>query len=144
MDDATMTRYIPILLKHSHDRQDIDGVSLGNDLDSLLPTEIAMMDSPTFYAKFAKRQLQQFSSKAAQNKREKSTVHYKKPRLLQGPMIICIDTSGSMSGRPLEIAKSLLQQLAAIAKKKREAVFSSRSLSEQRPWTWQDPAIIIR
>lgn len=54
MDDATMTRYIPVLLKHSHDRQDIDGVSLGNDLDSLLPTEIAMMDSPTFYAKFAK------------------------------------------------------------------------------------------
>lgn len=123
MDDATMTRYIPILLKHSHDRQDIDGVSLGNDLDSLLPTEIAMMDSPTFYAKFAKRQLQQFSSKAAQNKREKSTVHYKKPRLLQGPMIICIDTSGSMSGRPLEIAKSLLQQLAAIAKKEKRSCF---------------------
>lgn len=37
-------------------------------------------------------------------------------------MIICIDTSGSMSGRPLEIAKSLMQQLAAIAKGRREAV----------------------
>lgn len=123
MDDATMTKYIPILLKHSHDKQDIDGISLGNDLDSLLPTEIAMMDSPTFYAKFAKRQLQQFSSKAAQTKQEKSTVRYKKPRLLQGPMIICIDTSGSMSGRPVEIAKSLLQQLAAIAKKEKRSCF---------------------
>lgn len=53
-DDSTMTKYIPILLKHSHDKQDIDGVSLGNNLDSLLPMEIAMLDSPTFYAKFAK------------------------------------------------------------------------------------------
>lgn len=123
MDDATMNKYIPILLKHSHDKQDIDGVALGNNLDSLLPTEIAMMDSPTFYAKFAKRQLQQFSSKAAQTKQEKSTVRYKKPRLQQGPMIICIDTSGSMSGRPVEIAKSLLQQLADIAKKEKRSCF---------------------
>lgn len=122
-DDSTMTKYIPILLKHSHDKQDIDGVSLGNNLDSLLPMEIAMLDSPTFYAKFAKRQLQQFSSKAAQTKQEKSTVHYKKPRLQQGPMIICIDTSGSMSGRPLEIAKSLMQQLAAIAKREKRSCF---------------------
>lgn len=38
-------------------------------------------------------------------------------------MIICIDTSGSMSGRPLEIAKSLLQQLAAIAKKEKRSCF---------------------
>lgn len=123
MDDTTMNKYIPILLKHSHDKQDIDGVSLGNDLDCLLPTEIAMMDSPTFYAKFAKRQLQQFSSKAAQTKQEKSKIRYKKPRLQQGPMIICIDTSGSMSGRPVEIAKSLLQQLAAIAKKEKRSCF---------------------
>ena len=39
-DPATDARAVPILLKHSHDRQDIDGVSLGYDLDSLLPTEI--------------------------------------------------------------------------------------------------------
>ena len=38
-------------------------------------------------------------------------------------MIICIDTSGSMSGRPLEIAKSLMQQLAAIAKREKRSCF---------------------
>lgn len=38
-------------------------------------------------------------------------------------MIICIDTSSSMDGRPLEIAKSLLQQLAAIAKKEKRNCF---------------------
>lgn len=121
--NATMTKYIPILLKHSHDKQDIDGVTLGNHLNSVLPSEIAMMDSSSFYIKLARKQLQQFSSKAAQTKEDKSDSSQKKPRLEQGPMIICLDTSGSMYGKPLKIAQSLVRKLATIAKKEKRSCF---------------------
>lgn len=121
--DTSITKYIPILLKHSHDKQDIEGVTLGNSLNSLLPLEIAMLDSSTFYIKYARKQLQQFSSRVAQTKKEKSKTKEMSPRLDQGPMILCIDTSGSMTGKPLEIAQSLTRQLAAIAQKERRSCF---------------------
>ena len=121
--NATMTKYIPILLKHSHDKQDIDGVTLGDHLNCVLPSEIAMMDSSSFYIKLARKQLQQFSSKAAQTKEDKSDSSQKKPRLEQGPMIICLDTSGSMYGKPLKIAQSLVRKLATIAKKEKRSCF---------------------
>lgn len=121
--DNSITKYIPILLKHSHDKQDIEGVTFGDNLNSLLPSEIAMLGSSSFYIKYARKQLQQFSSRAAQTKKEKSETKEKSPRLDQGPMILCIDTSGSMTGKPLEIAKSLTRQLAAIAQKERRSCF---------------------
>lgn len=121
--DTSITKYIPILLKHSHDKQDIEGVTLGNNLSSLLPSEIAMLDSSSFYIKYARKQLQQFSSRAAQTKKEKSETKEMSPRLDQGPMILCIDTSVSMTGKPLEIAQSLTRQLAAIAQKERRSCF---------------------
>lgn len=121
--DSTITKFIPILLKHCHDKQDIEGVTLGNNLNSLLPSEIAMLDSSSFYLKYARKQLQQFSSRAAQTKKEKSKTNEKSPRLDQGPMILCIDTSGSMSGKPLEIAQALTRQLAAIAQKEKRSCF---------------------
>ena len=121
--DNSITKYIPILLKHSHDKQDIEGVTFGDNLNSLLPSEIAMLGSSSFYIKYARKQLQQFSSRAAQTKKEKSDRKEKSPRLDQGPMILCIDTSGSMTGKPLEIAKSLTRQLAAIAQKERRSCF---------------------
>ena len=43
--DTSITKYIPILLKHCRDKQDIEGVTLGNNLNNLLPSEIAMLDS---------------------------------------------------------------------------------------------------
>ena len=121
--DTTITQYIPILLKHSHNKQDIEGVTLGNNLNSLLPSEIAMLDSSSFYIKYARKQLQQFSSKAPQTKKEKSETKEKSPRLDQGPIILCIDTSDSMTGKPLEIAQSLTRQLAAIAQKEKRSCF---------------------
>ena len=121
--DTSITKYIPILLKHSRDKQDIEGVILGNNLNSLLPSEIAMLDSSSFYIKYARKQLQQFSSRTAQTKKEKSETKEKSLRLDQGPMILCIDTSGSMTGKPLEIAQSLTRQLAAIAQKERRSCF---------------------
>ena len=47
----------------------------------------------------------------------------KKPRLGNGPIIVAVDTSGSMSGRAIEIAYSLLLQLLNLAKKQKRKCF---------------------
>ena len=66
-----------------------------------------------------------------------------KPRLQEGPMIICIDTSGSMEGRPEKIAKSLTMQILQAAKQKgRKCIlitFSVRAniLEMTEPKHWQ-------
>ena len=46
-----------------------------------------------------------------------------KPRLENGPIIVAVDTSGSMSGKPLKIAYSVLTQLLRLARKQKRKVF---------------------
>jgi uncharacterized protein with von Willebrand factor type A (vWA) domain len=92
----------------------------------------------------ASKQLQLFSSRPPSVKEEK-TEHEKrqKPRLQEGPMIVCIDTSGSMVGRPEKIAKSLTMQILQTAKRKgRKCIlitFSVRAnvLEMTEPKHWQ-------
>lgn len=122
-EEQSITRYIPILLQHSKSNEEINGVRLGNDLGALLPTEVAWLsDSRTeslFYQKFATSQLQLFSSKPPFFQRRKTDKNSQKnPRLQEGPMIICIDTSGSMSGKAESIAKALTMQILQTAKRK--------------------------
>ena len=47
----------------------------------------------------------------------------KEPRLEKGPIIVSIDTSGSMCGRPIELATCLLRQLLQMAKKQKRKCF---------------------
>lgn len=127
-EDLTITRYIPILLAHSKSKEEIEGVRMGNDLNALLPTEVVWLTDPhteqLFYQKLATSQLQLFASKPPliqEKKTDKDT--RKKPRLQEGPMIICVDTSGSMSGAPENIAKALTMQILQTAKRKQRKCF---------------------
>ena len=127
-EDCTLTRYIPLLLSHSKSKEETAGVRLGDDLNALLPTEVAWLSDPRtellFFQKLASKQLQLFASKPPsiqQKKTERKT--QKKPRLKEGPMIVCIDTSGSMDGRPERIAKSLTMQILQTAKRKNRKCF---------------------
>lgn len=127
-EEQTITRYIPILLQHSKSNEEINGVRLGNELGALLPTEVAWLsDSRTeslFYQKFATSQLQLFSSKPPVLQHRKTDKdNQKNPRLQEGPMIICIDTSGSMSGKAESIAKALTMQILQTAKRKNRKCF---------------------
>ena len=122
--DITLSSPVPILLKHARTRQEIDGVTTGNNLSALLPLEYALMDEPVFYKKYVSKELQQFASKPPTDSRvktEKATE--RKPRLDKGPIILAIDTSGSMYGEPLEIAHSLLMQIVTIARRQRRSCF---------------------
>lgn len=122
--DMTITVDIPILLRHSKSRQEIDGVTNGNDLGSLLPVEYAIMDQPSFYVRYQRRELQQFSSRPPTESRKKTdTVRTPQPRLEKGPIILAIDTSGSMTGQPMEISKALLDRTAIIARRQKRSCF---------------------
>ena len=41
--DDTVEKYRPLLLQHSPIRENIDGVTLGNNLSAMLPTEVALL-----------------------------------------------------------------------------------------------------
>ena len=102
-------------MEHSS-KCDILGISTGNDLNALLPIELAhSADSELedlFVYKYLTRKLQTFryKSEIMQPARRIET----KPARPKGPMIVCLDTSGSMAGKPEKIAHSLLLSLIHI------------------------------
>lgn len=104
---------------------DIYGVTTGHDLGSLLPSELALfMDDKTenvFIQKYLSDQLQVFRYKSEIMNPERSL--NKKPAARRGPMIICLDTSGSMDGKPQKISQSLVIKAVDVAMKEKRQCF---------------------
>lgn len=96
---------------------DIEGVTVGNDLSSMLPSEMAQMVDEDlnglFVYKFATRNLQNFRYKSQiMNPLHKLQMHKARQK---GPMVVCLDTSGSMAGVPERISHSLIVKLLQLA-----------------------------
>lgn len=104
---------------------DIDGITTGSDLNSLLPIEMAQcVDDDTenaFLYRYVRRQLQVFryKSNVASPSRRLSPEHASR----KGPMIVCIDTSASMHGVPQRIIKCLLGIVEDVAERQRRDCF---------------------
>ena len=117
-DNKEIDHYIesssPILLKHSSELSEMDGVNFGNNLSNLLPIEYALIDETLFYVRFVKRELQQFAYRNLQSSKIKTEKKKNpQPRLERGPVIVAIDTSGSMVGASTKISKALLVNMAS-------------------------------
>lgn len=147
MDD-TIKRYLPLLPSPPKPAVEIDEVSNGNDLRHVLPVEMAIMADPQtedfFYLKYATKKLQLFANKPKEQSQMKTEqTKEKKPRLEKGPIIVSLDTSGSMSGKRIQLAKTLLLQLLRMAKKqKRKCYLISFSVRAQTldlslPGSWR-------
>lgn len=106
-------------------RSDIYGVTTGRDLGSLLPSELALfMDDKTenvFIQKYLSDQLQVFRYKSEIMNPERSLE--RKPAARRGPMVICLDTSASMEGKPQKISQSLVIKAVDIAMKEKRQCF---------------------
>lgn len=145
--DDIVYKYMPILLSHSTMATEIEQISIGNNLSHVIPSEIATLSEPStemmFFKKFAERQLQIFANKPPMKAQDKQVQdHQTKPRLEMGPIIVSIDTSGSMIGKPEKLARSLLMQLLRLAKKQHRKCFvitfsvRAKALELTKPANW--------
>lgn len=86
-------------------KEEICGVTLGRDLENVLPQELALLNdkdfSILFDLKFAENRLFCFEKSGYESEGEAQKAQEK------GAMILCVDTSGSMSGTPETIAKAI-------------------------------------
>jgi uncharacterized protein with von Willebrand factor type A (vWA) domain len=101
--------------KIEHARDELHSITTGNDIQHMLPSELAAIRHPVrkldFYRKYTERTALQYDLKSKEKKN-------------RGPMIIAIDTSGSMNGEPLEwaIATALALVDTATRQKRRAKV----------------------
>ena len=140
-------KYMPILLSNTTTTTEIEQISIGNNLSHVIPTEIATLSEVTtdmmFFKKFAERQLQIFDNKPPMTVQDKQAQENQtKPRLEKGPIIVSVDTSGSMMGKPEKLARCLLMQLLRLAKKQKRKCFvitfsvRAKALELTKPANW--------
>lgn len=146
--DTLIKQYIPETLSSSLAHSDIHGVEEGNDLQALMPTEVALLaeiaTEDLFFMKYAMRQLQLFSGRSDSVwKKQESRAKRREPRQIKGPMIVAIDTSGSMQGKAESIAKALLMEITQMAKKQCRKCFllsfsvRAQVLNTAHPGNWK-------
>lgn len=138
--DEVIYKYIPTSISKNNSIEEVDRVTLGNNLERVLPVEFSMPED-LFYKRYVTRELQELSSQG-KDKPKKIESTKKNPRLNKGPIVVSVDTSGSMSGHPLKIAFSLLRQLVQTAKKQKRACFlitysvRAKSIDLAKPRNW--------
>lgn len=101
---------------------EINGLRYSNDISAVLPSELALINSQAakklFQLKFAQKQLLSYDYQRLEEQRkentEKEEITVEKTES-KGPIIICVDTSGSMHGTPENIAKTITFALSKIA-----------------------------
>jgi uncharacterized protein with von Willebrand factor type A (vWA) domain len=99
-------------------KSDIAGVTVGSDISAVLPSELALLSErqtqDVFYHKYTSRRLQLFASASQSDNPKKHQ---------DGPVIVCVDTSSSMNGEPVMVAKTLAIAIAIIAwRQKRDVI----------------------
>lgn len=144
--DSVVRKYLPSTVSKHPTVEEIDRVEQGDNIPRALPSELALMaDVDTeslFYKRYAVKELQQLSS-PSKDKPVKTDRDRNQPRLTKGPIIVAIDTSGSMTDTPIKIATSLLLQLLRMAKKERRKCFlisfsvRAKNIDLSRPGNWR-------
>ena len=104
---------------------DIIGITVGHDLNSLLPSELAQFtDEETeslFIQRYITNSLQVFRYKSEIAKPARTLNPHRAKR--NGPMIVCIDTSKSMIGPPMRISQSMLMRIIDLSRKEQRSCY---------------------
>lgn len=105
-------------------RGEVTGLRLSNDIATVIPSELAMYKNLAtkkyFMFKFVQKKLLSYSYERdtpyTYKKKTQEEVEIEiKENETKGPIIICVDTSGSMHGAPERIAKTISFALSKIA-----------------------------
>ena len=104
-------------------QNEVFGIHKSNDITRLLPSELVLFENEElenlFYAKMYENSLLTYEI-AGEDKKEKDKeeIEYKK-----GPVIACIDTSGSMRGNPIKKARALLLAISKILQTEKRKMY---------------------
>jgi uncharacterized protein with von Willebrand factor type A (vWA) domain len=110
-------------------KSEIVGVRSGDDLNNLLPTEVALFGDTTewqFLKRFADDQLnvnRYQDRKLISSNKVFSESFQRIKKKEKGPFIVCVDTSGSMEGEPERIAKVLCFGILKMAAEEERQAF---------------------
>lgn len=105
-----------------HSNEEIIGIELGRDLENVIPQELSLLSDPDvallFDLKYVENRLMCFSKQGYKSEMydkniEKTVTVADDDKM--GPIVVCVDTSGSMSGAPENIAKALTLSLSSQA-----------------------------
>ena len=121
-------------IEHSG-KSELIGITESDDLNNLLPTELALFSDleteSIFYKRFAEKKLQTFQYINKENDFEQKSITDKRQKEIEkdkGPLVIAVDTSGSMHGEPEFLAKVIAFAITKIAiSEKRKAFLISFS-----------------
>jgi hypothetical protein len=117
-----------IKVPDKNSNEEISGIKLGKSIEYLLPNELALLNDSEleelFDLKYVEEKLMLFDYDSyiniEQEKKVEEFIENEKDEE-KGPIIICVDTSGSMSGAPERIAKAIA------------FCISSKAIYENRP-----------
>lgn len=130
IERTKINKKIMVLQPDNNSREEIIGIRLGRDLEHALPSELALLantDTETLFdLKFLEARLMCFEMQGTQtvdmNIESEEDISIEEAEKL-GPMILCIDTSGSMSGAPETIAKAVSLFMASRAREQKRACY---------------------
>ena len=123
IERVKISHCVDIPLPDINSREEIVGIRLGRDLEHVLPSEKALLaDAETallFDLKFVESRLMCFDMAGIQTQQrhiEQEVDRTVEEQEKRGPMVLCVDTSGSMLGAPETIAKAVALFMAAKAR----------------------------
>lgn len=106
-------------------KEQISGVTLGKDLENALPNELALIGDPDFGIlfdlKFAENRL--FCFKKQGFVRQDNFSFECEQNNKKGPIVLCVDTSLSMSGEPEAVAKAIVLFISKLATNENRPLF---------------------
>ncbi|MCD8318639.1 MAG: hypothetical protein LUC45_07300 [Paraprevotella sp.] len=112
----------PVALWRSATHSDIVGITEGDNLNALLPTEYCYLFDQDleniFYRRYTEKKLSVFDSVSRQTERAEASSHFGhdlQKHVRYGPFVVCVDTSGSMEGVRETLAKAIVLSLALIS-----------------------------
>ncbi len=105
-------------------RSEVHGTHRSDDVARLLPSELVNLDDETlemmFYARLLEKNLMCYELAGVTDENHEISENHQH---ITGPVVACLDTSGSMSGQPLLKAKALLFAIAKILKQEKRALY---------------------
>lgn len=106
-------------------KNQIFGIHKSNDIERILSSELILLENEElenlFYAKMYENSLLTYEIVGNETKEEEKKE--KEIKKIKGPVVACIDTSGSMMGTPIFKAKSLLLSIAKELEKENRKLY---------------------